>query len=206
MPCPYDERILPISLGVSPCEICILSGSRKMACPPRRVIPASKELRVRVDEKKKSMKRVLSSSSREGRSSPHFILRSKARCRTVSSSSFVHSWVVIKSLPRKFVFIVGFPFPRLVGHDPCAGLSGERFADGFGHGDQGCAATLFDIADDGAYFGSHAAFGKVSFVVKASGLAERDGIQVLLVGFVEIKRGLLHGCRDEQEIGIQAGS
>src|SRR5579859_6063388 len=108
MPCPYDERILPISLGVSPCEICILSGSRKMACPPRRVIPASKELRVRVDEKKKSMKSVLSRSSRVGRSRPHFILRSKASCRTVSSSSFVHSCVPMKSLPRKFVFIGWF--------------------------------------------------------------------------------------------------
>src|SRR6266700_7243333 len=108
IPCPYEERILPISLGVSPWEICILSGSRKIAWPPSLVMPASKELRVRVDEKKKSMKRVLSSNKREGRSSPHFILRSKARCSTVSSSSFVHSWVLIKSLPRRFVFIGDF--------------------------------------------------------------------------------------------------
>src|SRR6266568_3507005 len=114
MPCPYAERILPISLGVSPCEICILSGSKKIACPPRRVMPASKELRVRVEEKKKSIKRVLSSSSREGRSSPHCILRSKASRRTVSSSSLVHSWVLIKSLPRRFVFMIGFPFSGLV--------------------------------------------------------------------------------------------
>src|SRR5258708_5763368 len=109
IPCPYEERILPISLGVSPCEICILSGSKKMAWPPRRVIPASKELRVRVEEKKKSINRVLSSSKRVGRSSPHFILRSKARCSTVSNSSLVHSCVLIKSRPRKLVFIEG-PF------------------------------------------------------------------------------------------------
>src|SRR5580700_4212500 len=55
------------------------------------------------------MKRVLSSNRRVGRSSPHFILRSKARWRTVSSSSFVHSCVVIKSRPRKLVFIVVAP-------------------------------------------------------------------------------------------------
>src|SRR5215470_7054118 len=110
IPCPYEERILPISLGVSPCEICILSGSKKIACPPRRVIPASKELRVRVEEKKKSINRVLSSSKRVGRSSPHFILRSKARCSTVSNSSLVHSCVLIKSRPRKLVFILKDPF------------------------------------------------------------------------------------------------
>src|SRR5260221_11873387 len=73
IPCPYEDRILPISLGVSPCEICILSGSRKTAWPPRRVIPASNELRVRVEEKKKSINRVLSSRKRVGRSRPHFI-------------------------------------------------------------------------------------------------------------------------------------
>src|SRR5579863_7287233 len=110
MPCPYEERILPISFGVSPCEICILSGSRKIACPPRRVIPASKELRVRVDEKKKSMNRVLSASSRVGRSSPHFILRSEASCSTVSSSSLLHSCVLMKSRPRKLVFMKSCPF------------------------------------------------------------------------------------------------
>src|SRR5205807_7017600 len=82
----------------------------KIACPPSRVMPASKELRVRVEEKKKSMKRVLSSSKRLGRSSPHFILRSKARWRTVSSSSLLHSWVLIKSRPRRFVFILYCPF------------------------------------------------------------------------------------------------
>src|SRR5713226_1536850 len=73
-------------------------------------MPASKELRVRVEEKKKSMKRVLSSSKRVGRSSPHCILRSKARWRTVSSSSLVHSCVLIKSRLRRLVFILGISF------------------------------------------------------------------------------------------------
>src|SRR5258708_37798539 len=104
IPCPYEDRILPISLGVSPCEICILSGSKNIAWPPRRVIPASNELRARVEGKKKRINRVLSSSKREGRSRPHFILRSEARCSTVSNSSLVHSCVLIKSQPRQFAF------------------------------------------------------------------------------------------------------
>src|SRR5579885_2853524 len=56
------------------------------------------------------MKSVLSWSSGVGMSRPHFILRSKARCKTVSSSSFVHSCVLIKSRPRRSVFIVLYPF------------------------------------------------------------------------------------------------
>src|SRR6266568_3260425 len=167
-------------------------------------MPASKELRVRVEEKKKSIKRVLSSSSREGRSSPHCILRSKASRRTVSSSSLVHSWVLIKSLPRRFVFMIGFPFsglveqaqkaeksaPTLVGHDPRAGLAVECSANGFGHGDQSGAATLLQIVDDSAYFGTHTAFREVAFIEVAPGFAERNGIQVLLVGFVVVERRL----------------
>ena len=165
MPCPYDERILPISFGVSPCEICILSGSRKIACPPRRVMPASNELRVRVEEKKKSMKRVLSSSRRVGRSRPHFILRSKASWRTVSSSSLVHSWVLMKSRPRKLVFMCCPFFRRLfVWDDPCTCLTGQGFADSFGHGDEGGTTTAFQVVDAGLDFGSHAAFGEVSFI------------------------------------------
>src|SRR5579884_2504282 len=56
------------------------------------------------------MKSVLSWSSGVGMSRPHFILRSKARWRTVSSSSFVHSCVLIKSRPRRsvFIFILSF--------------------------------------------------------------------------------------------------
>src|SRR5258708_32912371 len=76
IPCPYEDRILPISLGVSPCEICILSGSKNMAWPPRRVIPASNEVRVRVEEKKKSINRGLYSSKQVGRSNPRSSLMS----------------------------------------------------------------------------------------------------------------------------------
>src|SRR6202165_4720392 len=166
IPCPYEERILPISFGVSPCEICILSGSRKMACPPRRVMPASNELRARAGEKKKSMKRVLSSSRRVGRSRPHFILRSKASLRTVSSSSWVHSWVLMKSRPRKLVFM-RCPFFRclFVWYDPGACLSGQGFADGFGHSDEGGTTTVFQVVDAGLDFGPHASFGDVSLII-----------------------------------------
>ena len=54
MPWPIAARILPVSSGVSPWLICVASESRKWACPPSCVMPASKALRVRVDLSKNS--------------------------------------------------------------------------------------------------------------------------------------------------------
>src|SRR6266581_282947 len=204
MPCPYAERILPISLGVSPCEICILSGSKKIACPPRRVIPASKELRVRVEEKKKSTNRVLSSSNRVGRSSPHFILRSKARCSTVSNSSLVHSCVLIKSRPRKLVFILSrsFLYILIVRYNPCSRLSCESFADGFRHGNQSSLSTVVEIVDDSIDLWPHAAFSKMTLFVIPFGLTERNAVQIKLVGLLEVQCSFLDGSRDQQEVCV----
>ena len=55
-----------MSFGLSPCETCVLSASRKIAWPPSCVIPVSKAFRVRVDLSRKSMYSVLSGSSRCG--------------------------------------------------------------------------------------------------------------------------------------------
>src|ERR1035438_10450001 len=46
--------MMPVSLGLSPCETCITSAVRKWAWPPSCVIPASNEFRVRVDLSKNS--------------------------------------------------------------------------------------------------------------------------------------------------------
>src|SRR6266704_2463497 len=105
----------------------------------------------------------------------------------------------MKSRPRKFVFIgyTSFLF------DPCAGLTGKCFANGFGHGNEGGTATLFEVADDGVDFGSHAAFGKVSCVVVLFGLAEGDGVEVKLVGLLEIEGNLFYSSGDEEKVGMQ---
>src|SRR5258708_37668187 len=189
IPCSYEDRILPISLGVSPCEICILSGSRKIAWPPRRVIPASKELRVRVEEKKKSINRVLSSSKRVGRSSPHFILRSEARCSTVSNSSLVHSCVLIKSRPRKFVFIIIRSF--LCRYNPCSSPPRECFANGLRHSNQCSTSTAFEIIDDGFDLWSHTAFSKLALFVVTPDLTQCNVVEIYLVGLLEVQRSLL---------------
>ena len=51
---------MPVSLGLSPCDTCITSAVRKCAWPPSCVIPASNELRVRVDLSKNIRKMVWS--------------------------------------------------------------------------------------------------------------------------------------------------
>ena len=62
---------------------------------------------------------------------------------------------------------------------------------------------MFEVVDDGAYFGSHAPFGEMPFFVVAPGFTERDGSEVPLIGCVVIEKSLLHGCRYEQEVGMQ---
>jgi hypothetical protein len=57
-------------------------------------MPASKELRVRVELSKKIMKRVLSWRSRCGRERPNCLFRSAATSKTVSSSLSVKSMSV----------------------------------------------------------------------------------------------------------------
>src|SRR5947208_14698426 len=41
------------------------------------------------------------------------------------------------------------------------------------------------------------------FFVVAPGFTERDGSEVPLIGCVVIEKSLLHGCRYEQEVGMQ---
>ena len=65
-PWPYRDRMIPMSFGLSPCATCVLSASRKCACPPSWVMPASNALRVRVDLSRNSMNSVLSGSRRCG--------------------------------------------------------------------------------------------------------------------------------------------
>ena len=73
-----------MSFGLSPWATCVFSASRKIACPPSWVIPDSNALRVRVDLSRKSMKRVLSGSSRCG---TPFLKASLSSAETASASS-----------------------------------------------------------------------------------------------------------------------
>ena len=54
--------------------------------------------------------------------------------------------------------------------------------------------TLFEIVNDGTHFGSHTAFGKMTFFVVPFDLAQRDGIKITLVGLFEIERYLFNRC------------
>ena len=82
-----------MSLGLSPWATCVLSASRKCACPPSWVIPASKAFRVRVERSRKSMKSVLSGSSRCGSPALNRALSSPATARASSISSVDQSIV-----------------------------------------------------------------------------------------------------------------
>ena len=87
---------MAVSLADSPWEICILSAVRSWAWPPSWVMPASMELRVRVDCSKKIMNRVLSGSSRCGSPSAKRFFRSKEVSNTVSRSFLLQSSSVMK--------------------------------------------------------------------------------------------------------------
>src|ERR1035438_862909 len=98
--------MMPVSLALSPCEICITSEVRKCPCPPSCVIPASKEFRVRVDLSKNIRKMVWSGRWRCGIRPLNFRFRSAATSSITSSSLSDHSSVVIQSLPLKCACLV----------------------------------------------------------------------------------------------------
>src|ERR1035438_1219591 len=98
--------MMPVSLALSPCEICITSEVRKCPCPPSCVMPASKELRVRVDLSKNIRKMVWSGRWRCGIRPLNFRFRSDDTSSITSSSLSDHSSVVIQSLPLKCACLV----------------------------------------------------------------------------------------------------
>ena len=63
------DRIVPMSFGLSPWAICEVSESMKCAWPPSWVMPASNELRVRVDLSKKIRNAFCAEGARSARRS-----------------------------------------------------------------------------------------------------------------------------------------
>src|ERR1017187_4372653 len=98
--------MMPVSLALSPWEICIASEVRKCPCPPSCVMPASKEFRVRVDLSKNIRKIVWSGKWRCGIRPLNFRFRSEATSSITSSPVSDHSSVVIQSLPLKCACLV----------------------------------------------------------------------------------------------------
>src|SRR6266571_8494529 len=80
----------------------------------------------------------------------------------------------------------------LIVYNPRSCLSCEGFADGFWHGYQSSSSTPFEIVDDCFDLWPHATFSKMTLLVVTFGLTERNTIQIILVGFLEVQSSFLY--------------
>src|SRR3990172_10662001 len=85
-----------------------------------------------------------------------------------------------------------------------SGLAFQGAFDVLWIGDQRLLAALLQELNDSLDLRAHTALGEVTFRQIALGLRQRQSVEPLLIGLVIPPRHLLHGGRDQEQVGLQA--
>src|SRR3990172_5090219 len=88
--------------------------------------------------------------------------------------------------------------------DVGSGLAFQGAFDVLRIGDQRLLAALLQELNDSLDLRAHTAPGEVTFRQIALRLRQRQSVEPLLIGLVIPQRHLLHGSRDQEQVGLQA--